>query len=72
MGAGPVTSPVKKTRPAWKLKPPHDKNTQGIVVSGFSKLPSAVALFLWLMKEPRGKVQGGHEEKGPPATEREL
>lgn len=46
MGAGPVTTPEKKTRPAWKLKPPHDKNTQGIVVSGFSKLPSANALFL--------------------------
>ena len=34
MGAGPVTS--AKKRPTWKLKPPHDRNTQGIVVSGFS------------------------------------
>ena len=45
MGAGPVTSPKKK--PTWKLKPPHDTFTQGIVVSGFSDLPSAEALFLW-------------------------
>jgi hypothetical protein len=46
MVAGPVISPEKKTRPTWKLKPPHDTLTQGIVVSGFSKLPSAEALFL--------------------------
>jgi len=33
---------------------------------------AAVALFLWLMKEPRGKVPGGHDEDGPRATERKL
>ena len=31
---------------SWKLAPPHDKQTQGIVVSGFVDLPSAQALFL--------------------------
>ena len=47
MGAGPVTDSQKKQRPSWKLKPPHDRFTQGIVLSGFSKLPSAQALFLF-------------------------
>jgi len=47
MGAGPVTDSQKKPRPSWKLKPPHDRFTQGIVLSGFSKLPSAQALFLF-------------------------
>jgi hypothetical protein len=32
--------------PSWKLKPPLDALTQGIVVSGFSDLPAAKALFL--------------------------
>jgi hypothetical protein len=47
MGMGPITNPQKKTRPSWKLKPPHEGITQGIVVSGFSTLPSAQALFLF-------------------------
>ena len=46
MGAGPMTNPSKKERPTWKLAPPHDALTQGIVVSGFNSLPSALALFL--------------------------
>ena len=46
MGAGPVTDPNRKKRPSWKLAPPNDKLTQGIVVSGFENLPSALALFL--------------------------
>jgi Dyp-type peroxidase family len=62
MGAGPVTSPEKKTRPTWKLKPPHDTLTQGIVVSGFSKLPSAEALFLlcdWPENGPNSPASAG-------------
>ncbi len=62
MGAGPVTNPEKKTRPAWKLKPPHDSLTQGIVVSGFSKLPSAEALFLlcdWPENGPNSPASAG-------------
>ena len=62
MGAEPVTGPEKKTRPSWKLKPPHDKNTQGIVVSGFSKLPSAVAPFLlcdWPENGPNSPASAG-------------
>jgi deferrochelatase/peroxidase EfeB len=33
-------------RPSWKLAAPNDVQTQGIVVSGFSALPAAKALFL--------------------------
>src|SRR5688500_4508522 len=47
MGEGPVTEPARRRRPSWKLKPPHDARTQGVVVSGFGKLPSAQALFLF-------------------------
>jgi Dyp-type peroxidase family len=46
MGAGLVTNPNGKDRPSWKLAPPNDVLTQGIVVSGFDRLPSALALFL--------------------------
>jgi Dyp-type peroxidase family len=35
-----------KSRPGWKLKKPHDAMTQGLVVSGFSSLPTGRALFL--------------------------
>lgn len=61
MGAGPMTNPEKRTRPAWKLKPPHDALTQGIVVSGFSKLPSAEALFLFCDWPENGS-------NGPPSS----
>jgi Dyp-type peroxidase family len=47
MGVGSVTNSRKKARPSWKLQPPHDGYTQGIVVSGFANLPAAEALFLW-------------------------
>jgi hypothetical protein len=33
-------------RPSWQIKPPHDALTQGLVVSGFSNLPTGRALFL--------------------------
>jgi deferrochelatase/peroxidase EfeB len=41
---GPV--PRRPRRPSWKLKPPHDTRTQGMVVSGFDHLEFAEALFL--------------------------
>jgi deferrochelatase/peroxidase EfeB len=53
MGAGSVTGQTaaqpsgQPSKPSsWKLAPPHDMQTQGIVVSGFVDLPSAQALFL--------------------------
>ena len=46
MGAGSVTASPVKERLSWRLKPPHDQQTQGIVVSGFSRLPAGKALFL--------------------------
>ncbi|GEP60692.1 Dyp-type peroxidase [Reyranella soli] len=46
MGAGSVTASTVKERLSWRLKPPHDQQTQGIVVSGFSGLPAGKALFL--------------------------
>jgi deferrochelatase/peroxidase EfeB len=62
MGEGSVTGSQGKKRPSWKLKPPHDQDTQGIVVSGFNALPSAQALFLfcdWPENGPDGPVQRG-------------
>ncbi|WP_129790703.1 hypothetical protein [Sphingosinicella sp. CPCC 101087] len=44
MDARPVATAPR--RPSWKLKPPHDANTQGLVVSGFGSLPTGRALFL--------------------------
>jgi deferrochelatase/peroxidase EfeB len=64
MGTGPVTSPEKKKRPSWKLKPPHDTLTQGIVVSGFSTLPSAEALFLFCDWPENGPNSHASVEKG--------
>ena len=46
MGAGSVTASTVKERLSWRLTPPHDQQTQGIVVSGFSWLPAGKALFL--------------------------
>ena len=57
MGEGPVITPTKPKPPSWKLVPPHDKRTQGIVVSGFANLESAQALFLccdWPENGPTG------------------
>jgi Dyp-type peroxidase family len=54
MGAGFVTNSNGKS-PSWKLASPHDKEAQGIVVSGFNSLPSALALFLEFgPKQPAG------------------
>jgi deferrochelatase/peroxidase EfeB len=57
MGEGPVTDSTRK-RPTWKLKPPHDVLTQGIVVSGFVHLPAAVALFLFCDAQAAGADAG--------------
>jgi hypothetical protein len=60
MGEGSVTKPIKG-RPSWKLKPPHDRWTQGMVVSGFSGLPRSDALFLffdWPANEGGGGRKG--------------
>jgi Dyp-type peroxidase family len=46
MGTGPVTASTVKERLSWRLKPPHDQQAQGIVVSGFARLPAGKALFL--------------------------
>ncbi|CAN5740315.1 Dyp-type peroxidase [soil metagenome] len=47
MGAGSLTDrPVSAESSSWKLAPPDDANTQGIVVSGFAALEAAQALFL--------------------------
>ncbi|MGZ3338356.1 MAG: Dyp-type peroxidase [Reyranella sp.] len=66
MGAGSVTGrttdQLPPQRPSWKLKPPHDALTQGIVVSGFSDLPAARALFLmcdWPENGPGAGVVAG-------------
>jgi Dyp-type peroxidase family len=66
MGAGSVIGrtpdQLPAQRPSWKLKPPHDAQTQGIVVSGFSDLPAAKALFLmydWPENGPGAAVVAG-------------
>ena len=62
MGAGSVTNPSDKA-PSWKLASPHDKEVQGLVVSGFNALPSALALFLEFgPKQPAGAA--GQESAG--------
>ena len=73
MGAGPVTSPAAKEaspvekRQSWKLRPPHDRMAQGLVVSGFDHLPFAEALFLrfdWPENGPEGpRGRGGWLQK---------
>lgn len=48
MDAGSVSAPapIRKSRGSWKLAPPHDRLTQGLVVSGFGALETGRALFL--------------------------
>ena len=59
MGAGFVTASPVKERLSWRLKPPHDQQTQGIVVSGFSRLPAGKALFLHCDAPPETDVAWG-------------
>ena len=74
MGEGSVTQPPLNRRPSWRLAPPDDTRTQGVVVSGFSDLPWAEALFLyakdsgaaWInaLKGGRPNHQRGRKGKG--------
>lgn len=65
MGAGSMTGPSRTRAANWKLAPPIEASAQGMVVSGFSKLPEAVALFLfcdWPDGRPpgdEGRSRGG-------------
>ncbi|AJP73048.1 hypothetical protein TS85_16470 [Sphingomonas hengshuiensis] len=52
-------APAAKGPPSWKLAPPHDKLTQGMVVSGFSSLPTGRALFLEFQWPGVAKGGGG-------------
>lgn len=45
MDKRPLTDDARDSE-SWALAPPHNKNVQGLVVSGFAKQPSARALFL--------------------------
>ena len=62
MGAGSVTN-SSDGAPSWKLASPHDRQTQGIVVSGFGDLPSAQALFL-MCDWPDEPAAAGPARKG--------
>lgn len=42
----PVRAPTDGGGSSWRLAPPHDAATQGLVVSGFAALPTGRALFL--------------------------
>jgi Dyp-type peroxidase family len=55
MDEGPVSAPGK-TRSSWKLAPPVDAATQGLVVTGFGGLETGRALFLEI--EPAAKTGG--------------
>ena len=46
MDQRPVSAAPQKGPPSWRLAAPHDKLTQGMVVSGFATLPTGRALFL--------------------------
>ena len=62
MGEGSVTTPARLKPPSWKLKPPHDKWAQGLVVSGFANLEYGQALFLccdWPENGPSGPYVKG-------------
>lgn len=55
MGARPVSAEADGA--GWRLLAPHDARTQGLVVSGFGKLPCGRALFLQLHKPGGGWLQ---------------
>jgi len=64
MGAGSVSVPTPSDAPSWKLAPPNDTLTQGIVVSGFAALPWAKALFLMCDWPENGPGAAAVEGKG--------
>ena len=53
MDEGSLSAP-EKSRPSWKLRPPVDAATQGLVTSGFGDLPTGRALFLECGAEKTG------------------
>lgn len=59
MDQRPVSAAPQKGPPSWRLAPPHDKLTQGMVVSGFASLPTGRALFLKFGWKGVAKKQGG-------------
>ncbi|WP_026363139.1 hypothetical protein [Methylopila sp. M107] len=61
MGQGPVTAPGKPK--GWRLKSPHDRQAQGIVVTGFGALPYSEALFLRFDWKP-GPGDKPYEKRG--------
>jgi Dyp-type peroxidase family len=64
MGTGPVTDPQNQKRASWRLKPPHDEFTQGIVISGFVSLPSGLAMFLEFVWAENGPAESVTRAKG--------
>jgi len=52
-------SAAPKGPPSWKLAPPHDTLTQGMVVSGFANLPTGRSLFLEFCWDGVRKAEGG-------------
>ena len=56
MDKGPLRL-AGEARPSWKLRPPHDAQVQGVIVSGFAHLPWGQALFLCMPE--RDGVDGG-------------
>jgi Dyp-type peroxidase family len=54
-----VSAAPQKGPPSWKLAPPHDTLTQGMVVSGFASLPTGRALFLQFCWDKAPKKGGG-------------
>lgn len=59
MDQRPVSAAPQKGPPSWKLAPPHDQLTQGMVVSGFSSLPTGRSLFLQFCWDEIPKKGGG-------------
>lgn len=60
MGRRPVSIAAADGRKrSWRLAAPHDKLTQGVVVSGFASLPTGRALFLELGWEEVASDRGG-------------
>jgi Dyp-type peroxidase family len=46
MVRGSVTTAPQQERSSWRIKPPYDAQTQGLIVSGFTNLCWSEALFL--------------------------
>lgn len=59
MDQRPVSAAPQKGPPSWRLAAPHDKLTQGMVVSGFATLPTGRALFLQFCWKGVAKKKGG-------------